>query len=52
MTCLLDNVWILWGEVTCVSLPGVNGSTEYSRAVPDAHTVVFCKGSNYHDLTS
>ena len=23
ITCLLDNVWILKGEITCSSLPGV-----------------------------
>ena len=25
ITCLLDNVWILKGEITCSSLPGVKG---------------------------
>ena len=24
-TCLLDNLWILWGEVKCLSLLGVKG---------------------------
>ena len=27
ITCLLDNVWILWGEVTCQSLLGVKRLT-------------------------
>ena len=28
ITCLLDNVWILWGEVTSQSLLGVKGLSE------------------------
>ena len=28
ITCLLDNVWILQGEVTCLSVLGVKGLKE------------------------
>ena len=28
ITCFLNNVWILWGEVTCLSVLGVKGLKE------------------------
>ena len=40
ITCLLDNVWILSGEISCLSLLGVKGVDDFESSAKITTSVI------------